>query len=140
MTSYEADTRSHVRLASCLNLLTGLGLAASAFIFLAEPEPMLLNNLIVGVVVAVLAADQLYHLSGQAWPSWLAVLAGCWVMMSPWVTMATLGREPSQVMMVTNCIAGVMIATFGCWAGLAENTSPDERYYHADLFGGTEGR
>jgi hypothetical protein len=72
--------------ASAVNLVAGLWLIISPWVFAAVgpgEQGGFWNSIIVGVVIAALAASRLY--GATAWPSWVNALLGGWVVVSPFV-------------------------------------------------------
>jgi hypothetical protein len=115
--------RTQVQWASGLNLLVGIWLFISAFV-IYDRGPMVTNNIIFGIVVAVLAAIRLGGAYDQAWLSWLNAIAGIWVIVSPWAVMGTGPNGPSHGMIINNCITGAVVLVLACWSALATNTEP----------------
>jgi len=116
--------RTQVQWASGLNLLAAIWLFISAFA-ISTQNPMTTNNIIFGIIVAVLAAIRLGGAFDQAWLSWLNVLCGIWVIISPWAVMGTGPTGPTQSIIICNCITGGVIVVLGLWSALATNTAPD---------------
>jgi hypothetical protein len=120
--------RTQVQWASGLNLLAAIWLFISAFAVYAH-GPMMTNNIILGVAVAILAAIRLGGAFDQGWMSWLNAVLGVWVIVSPWAVMGTGPFGPTQAMILNNCITGGVIVALGCWSAIATNTEPGGAAY-----------
>ncbi len=115
--------RNQVQWASGLNFLVGIWLFVSAFVIYAR-GPMVTNNVVLGIAVAVLAIIRAAGAYGQAWISWLNALLGVWVVISPWAVMGTGRAGPTVGMITCNVITGAVIVILGCWSATATTTEP----------------
>lgn len=115
--------RGQMQWASGLNLLTAIWLFVSAFLIPIHAS-MKTNNIIVGVVVAVLAAIRLAGAYNQPWMSWLNAILGLWVMGSPWALMGTGPLGPTAGTIANNLITGAVIFMLACWSAAASTTEP----------------
>jgi hypothetical protein len=112
------------RWASGLNVLVGLWLLISPFVlgFSAptnvpfRPSAMW-NDIILGIVIAIIAAIRFFGAYQATWLSWLNVILGIWVIVSPWV----LGFSSTPTPMWDNVIVGIVVVILGIWAAV---TSP----------------
>ena len=78
------DSRSGAQTASGLNVLAGIWLIISPFVlnFFRVPAP-LWNTLIAGIIVAVLGAIRCVYPNRNPGLSWLNLLLGIWLIISP---------------------------------------------------------
>lgn len=113
---------NQVQWASGLNVLAAIWLFISAFA-VAASGPMMTNNIILGIAVFVLALFRFGGAYEQSWISWVNLVLGIWVIVSPWVVMGR-GLEPTRDIMVNNVITGLVIGILAIWSGLASGTEP----------------
>ncbi len=120
--------RTQVQWASGLNVLAGVWLFISAFVVYAH-GPMMTNNVICGIAIAVLAAIRAFGAIEEGWLSWLNVLIGAWVIISPWAIMDTGPTAPTQAMIINNVITGGVMIILGGWSAIASGIGPDRATY-----------
>ena len=120
--------RSQVQFASGLNLLAGIWLFVSTFAIGAH-GPMMRNNIICGIAVAILAAFRAFGAYEEGWLSWLNVLVGAWVIVSPWAVMGTGAVGLAQVTIVNNVVTGGAAVLLGCWSAIASSVAPGRVTY-----------
>ena len=91
-------------------LLLGLWLIVSPWALgYAQGSPQMINALVSGLVIAVLAAFDLYKT--YFWAVIVNLLVGVWVAVSPWVL-----RLADQGAVLWNClIAGVAVVVLALW-------------------------
>ncbi|MEZ4869293.1 MAG: SPW repeat protein [Caldilineaceae bacterium] len=105
-----------VRTASGVNVVLGLWLIISPWIFsYAALNGALWNSIIVGIIVVVLAGIRVANVMQYTWLSWINLILGLWIIISPWVyNYATLtGATWNSV------IVGIIIAALSIWSALA---------------------
>jgi SPW repeat len=92
-------------IADVVNLVIGLGLFLSpwALGFSAE-SPMNWNAWLSGILIAALAVAALAVFA--EWPEWLALAAGVWVALSPWVLQFSSHARVTPL----HVIAGIVVA------------------------------
>jgi len=86
MIRHEISSVRHVNWASALNVLAGLWLIASAWVFKFAPHSRgLWNTVIVGILIALIAIWR--SAGGPRWAglSWFNVVLGGWMIASPWI-------------------------------------------------------
>ena len=66
-----------------VNLVLGIVLLLSPWMFAFEPGAQSQNAVIFGIVITVLAIAGLVAFA--EWEEWLNLIAGLWVLVSPWV-------------------------------------------------------
>jgi len=108
------DYRSGVRTASGLNILAGIWLIISPFVlgFYPEASP-LWNTLIVGVIVAVFGAIRCANPDTTPGLSWLNLLLGVWLIISPFF-LPQYRTAPSPV--PNDVILGIIVAVLAIWS------------------------
>lgn len=93
------------------NIVLGLWLVISPWILSYQTETSALwNALIVGALVAALAAYELFEV--KAWEEWTSVALGVWLVISPWV----LGFSMMTAAMWNAVIVGLAVAVLALWA------------------------
>ncbi|SDF01257.1 SPW repeat-containing protein [Bradyrhizobium brasilense] len=97
-------------IADAVNLVIGLGLFASpwAFGFAAE-SPANWNAWLSGILIAALAVAALAIFA--EWQEWMALAAGVWVALSPWV----LHFSGTRAVASLHVIAGLLVAAVAAW-------------------------
>lgn len=91
-------------------LLLGLWLIVSPWAFsYPEGSPQMLNALVSGLVIAVLAAFDLYKT--YFWAVVVNLLVGVWVAVSPWV----LRLADQRVVMWNELIVGIAVVILALW-------------------------
>ena len=91
-------------------LLLGLWLLVSPWAFsYPEGSPQMLNALVSGLVIAVLAAFDLYKT--YFWAVVVNLLVGVWVAVSPWV----LRLADQRVVMWNELIVGIAVVVLALW-------------------------
>ena len=82
----EKEHERHAQIASGLNIIVGLWLMASPYIFLYSLNTSALwNSLISGAVIAIIGLVRLFQPREVAWLSWVNFIVGLWVIVSPFV-------------------------------------------------------
>ena len=107
-----------VKIASGLNFLAGLYLLISGWINGATGGSMA-NAIILGIVVAILAACRVFGVAGP-WASWLNALIGIWMIISPWIY-----GYAGQPWMWNAIIIGIIMLVLGVWSASAGNVRPN---------------
>ncbi|MDF2260011.1 SPW repeat protein [Streptantibioticus ferralitis] len=94
-----------------LVLLAGLWCAVSAWTvhFSAARPDLAINNLIIGVTVAVIGLGLTMAPDRMAGLSWAAAAMGIWLIISPWVVT----RAPDTGVIWSNVVVGAVICLLG---------------------------
>jgi hypothetical protein len=105
---------NQVKLASGLNVLAGIWEILAPFILgysgFVTPTT---NAIIVGLIVAVLAAIRYFGAYSASWLSWINAILGVWLIVAPFI----LGYgNPART---NDIIVGIIIAVLGTWSALA---------------------
>ncbi|MBQ5941356.1 SPW repeat protein [Massilia sp. AB1] len=91
-------------------LLTGIWLIVSPWVFnYPVSSPPAINATITGIILAVLAAFDLYKT--YVWAVLLNVVAGAWVAVSPWL----LDIIPDRTMTTSLLVSGLATVVLGLW-------------------------
>lgn len=109
---YEAAAANPAaQLADGLTLLSGLYLALSPWIVgFNYLSPIMVNNLITGIVVALLALGYSSAFGRTYGISWVAPVLGVWTIIAPWVIR---GAVATTATIVNNVIIGAIILVLG---------------------------
>lgn len=106
--------KEQVMTASGLDALAGIWLLLSPFILGFMSGPATTNNVLLGIAIAVLAIIRFSGAYNQSWISWVNVVLGVWVLISPWV----LGFASSRVPTTNNVIVGIVVIVLAAWSAL----------------------
>ncbi len=98
-----------------VTMMAGLYLAISPWIvgFNTTASPLMVSNLIIGLTVAMLALGFASAFGRTHGLAWTVPLMGVWTVVAPWLMN---GVETTTGMIVSNVIAGVVIALCGLGA------------------------
>lgn len=111
------------RAASGINILLGLWLLVSPWVFgYHEGAAATLNSVIVGALIAILAASRLASFRTSVGLSWVNVLLALWTIASPWVY----GYGANIGGVRDNVILGVAMAALAIVSGSV--TVADEKH------------
>jgi uncharacterized membrane protein len=106
--------QDQVRVASGLDMIAGIWLFVSSFVF-RHSGVMAMDLAVIGVIVAILAAARAFGGYRPSWPSWVNAMLGLWVLVSPWLM--TRAVEPQT--MWNAVITGFVIIVLAIWSALA---------------------
>lgn len=116
------DYAAQARAASGTNILLGLWLAASPWVFDYSGRSAVVGSVIVGALIALLAAIRLASLHNSMGLSGINLVLAVWTMVAPWVC----GYADNVGGTANNVIVGVLIAVLAVWSAGA--TVADERH------------
>lgn len=109
-----------VKTASGINVILGLWFLISPWVYgyTAMHAGSVWNNIIVGIIIAILAAIRFFSPYSATWLSWLNALLGVWVVISPWIYgySANGGRTWNSV------ILGIIVIVLSIWSASATNS------------------
>jgi SPW repeat-containing protein len=123
--------RGQVATASGLDVLAGIWLLISPFVlafrshggaFNSNVTGAVTNDVVLGIVIGLLALYRTFNAANNVWVSWLNVLLGIWVLISPWVV----GFSSMRIAMTNNVIMGIIVIILAGWSALASSASPEE--------------
>ncbi len=107
--------------ASSLNILLGLWLIIAPFVLnYARLEAAETNDIIVGIIVAVIAAIRSFGAFTQPGWSWVNVLLGIWLIIAPFV----LGYSAYATPLWNDIILGVLIAILAWTSATSVRRNP----------------
>lgn len=112
--------RRQIITASGIDLGVGLWLALAPFILGYAEWWATWNSVIVGAAVALLAGTRVFGAHRAAVLSWINVVFGIWLIVSPW----PLGGLEEGAVFWNNVMSGIVIATCASWSALS--TPPPE--------------
>ncbi|MGA7616029.1 MAG: SPW repeat protein [Thermoanaerobaculia bacterium] len=122
-TTTYTERRAQVMTASGLDVLAGIWLLISPFVITFRGLPnAVTNDVVFGIVVAVLAAIRFFGAYRASWISWLNALIGLWILVSPWF----LGFSIAPEAMWNNVLTGIAIIILGGWSALASGATAGE--------------
>ncbi len=105
--------------ASSINILLGIWLIIAPFVLnYANLGVAETNDIIVGIIVAVVAAIRSFGGFGQPGWSWINILAGIWLIIAPFV----LGYSNNATPLWNDIILGIIIAILA-WTSAARTTT-----------------
>jgi hypothetical protein len=103
--------REQIMTASGLNIIAAIWLVISPFVLGFTETAAATNNYIVGIIVGVLALIKVMSPRTMAWPSWLNIILGLWLIISPFflgfITVSALWN---------NIILGIIVAALAAWS------------------------
>jgi hypothetical protein len=104
------------RWAGGINILVGIWLLISPWVLgFTATNAALWDDVVLGIAIIVVAAIRLGWAQDQTWLSWLNLILGAWVVISPWV----LGFSSDTTAMWDNVITGIVAFIVAGWAALA---------------------
>lgn len=107
---------NQVKTASGLNLVAGLWLIVSPFVLgYTDLQQAMWNSLIVGVLVAIMAAARVAMPGHYPWMSWANVVLGIWLIASPFIYSYPQGGE-GETAMWNEIVMGIIVAGLGLWS------------------------
>jgi SPW repeat len=115
MLTLTRDYAAQARTASGINILLGIWLIVSPWVFDYSGRGPVLNSVYVGALISILAAFRLATLDRSAGLSAINLILGLWTIASPWVC----GYSPNVGAVWDNLLLGIAIATLASWSGSA---------------------
>ena len=108
-----------VVVASGINLILGLWLIIAPFVlgFTVHTHSEW-NTIIVGILVATIAAIRIWGGRGASWLSWINAGLALWLIVSPWIY----GNSDVSAIMWNDIIVGVVVLVLSAWSALAQET------------------
>lgn len=106
-----ASHNSPVRLASGLNMLVAVWVIISPWVYgHSDSVASVWNSVIVGILIALCAVSR-YSSPATVWPSWVNVLLGIWLIISPWIY----GYVAHTARVWNSVILGIIVILLGVW-------------------------
>jgi hypothetical protein len=114
MLTFTRDYAAQARTASGINILLGIWLFVSPWLFgySGVGLPAILNSVIVGSLVAILAASRQVSPRTSTGRSWVILGLGLWTIDSPWVY----GYAENFVGVRGNVVLGTAMAVLAIWS------------------------
>ena len=107
-----ADGQSQARTASAVNIVAGIWLILAPFILgYTSIVQALWNDIVVGIVVAVIAAIRIFTPVRSSWLSWVNVILGFWLIVAPFIL-----RYPIATPRWNDIILGIIIIVLSVWS------------------------
>jgi hypothetical protein len=117
--------------ASGLDVLAGIWLLISPFVLhFRGYSSLITNDVVLGIVIGILALIRFFSPSrGTVWASWVNVVLGIWVLISPWC----LAYSAYRPAMTNNVIMGIIVIILGLWSASASMMSDNSAAVTATL-------
>ncbi len=109
------DYAAKARTASTINILLGIWLIASPWIFDYGGRPAVLSSVMAGALIAIVAASRLASLRSTAGLSGVNLLLAVWTIASPWLCEYT----ANAAAVLDNVILGVVVAALAIFSASA---------------------
>lgn len=103
------------RAASGINVVLGIWLIVSPWVFDYSGRSAVLSSVFVGALIATLAAMRLTALHGSAGLSGINLLLGFWTIVSPWA----IGHVANKGAAASDIIVGVFVTVLAMWSASA---------------------
>jgi hypothetical protein len=120
MLAFTRDYAAQARTASGINILLGIWLIVSPWMFGYSGTPAVMNSVMVGALISILAGSRLASLRDSAGLSAVNLILALWIIASPWVY----GYAANVGGVRDNVLLGVAIATLASWSGSATFFGP----------------
>lgn len=91
--------------ASTINMLAGIWLFVSPWVYGAYTSPVAWNSWIIGAVIIILAATRISHPLAMTWVSWVNCILGIWTFASPWIY----GFTGNTAWFINTLVLGVIV-------------------------------
>ena len=110
-------TFTPTRWATGLVILAGLWLLISPWVLgYTDVGNATTNDVVLGIVIAIIAAIRMWGSWSAAWLSWLNVVLGIWVIASPRI----LGYTTNNAALWDNVIFGIVVVILAGWTAITE--------------------
>ena len=107
---------SQMRTASGLDIIAGIWLIISSWVLsYASHTTPFWNDVIIGAVIAVIALIRFFGAWRASWLSWINVVLGIWLIISPWV----LGYTGIHAAAWNNVILGIIVIVLSWWSAMS---------------------
>lgn len=105
------ENTNQARTASIINLIAGIWLIISPSALGFVNSATQTNNVWLGFIVGILALIRAIWPKQTVWASWLNILAGIWLIISPFVLGFVMSSER-----INDVIIGIIVAAFAIWS------------------------
>jgi hypothetical protein len=120
---------AQARIASGANVVLGIWLIASHWVFEYQGKSAVLSSMAVGILIALLAAIRVASSHDSASLSGVNLLLALWLVVSPWVYRYRI----TEGALLNNIIVGALIAGLAIWSAVATDAErrhgPDASLY-----------
>ena len=118
--AYAIRHQGQTTAASGLDVLAAIWILISPFVLsLRATGSFVTNDVILGIVIGILALFRFFSPSpASVWASWVNVILGIWVLISPWC----LGFSRFHTATTNNVVMGIIVIILALWSALASNT------------------
>lgn len=110
---------AQARFASTINVVAGIWLVICSFLLPGFNAVSQANDLLLGIMIALVAASRAYRTNFSPIPSWINVVFGLWVLASPWL----LGFSRLEMATWNNFIVGLVVAACALWSALVTQSA-----------------
>jgi|ERR1700761_658577 hypothetical protein len=114
---------AQARTASGVNIVLGLWMIASPWVFDYSGKAAVFSSLTVGALVALLAAIRVASLHDSAGLSGINLLLALWTVVSPWAY----GYMTNEGALLNNIVVGILIAALASWSAIATDAEQRRR-------------
>ncbi|HLM83671.1 MAG TPA: SPW repeat protein [Candidatus Bathyarchaeia archaeon] len=114
------DNNQQVRTAGWINVILGIWLIASPFLLGFTGTALSRNNVIFGIIIAVLSLFEVSAPEESAWAGWLNALFGIWILISPFVLGFT-----GMGALWNGIIAGIIVAVLAIWGATSSSSTSE---------------
>jgi hypothetical protein len=111
------------RTASGVNVVLGIWLIASPWVFNFGGRAPVLNSVSVGALIAMLGVVRLAALHESAGMSSINLLLGFWTIVAPWAS----GYVANKGAVANNIMVGVFVIAFAVWSARSTVTETKQR-------------
>lgn len=110
--------REQAMTASGLNVLAGIWLIISPYLLGFANTSSATNAIIVGIIVGIVALIRVLTSENTAWLSWVNIVLGVWLLISPFMLGFMAGRD-----LWNSIILGILVIVFAAWSSSAARPS-----------------
>lgn len=104
----------HLKISSGINILIGLWMIASPFIFgYTFASTAMWNSIIFGILIAIIAIIKVTNPASVTWLSWVNTIIGLWLILSAFII-----SFPYYDAQINNVIAGILVVIFGSFSAI----------------------
>jgi hypothetical protein len=113
MATFTRDYGAQARTASGINILLGIWLIVSPWVFDYSGRPAVVSSVFVGALIAILAGCRIATWRESVGLSGVNLVLALWTIASPWVC----GYSTNVGGVSDNVILGILIAALALWSG-----------------------
>lgn len=117
------DYAAQARTASGANMLLGIWLIVSPWVFYYSGRSAVLSSVSVGTLIALLAVSRLASLHNSAALSGINLVLASWTVYSPWAY----GYATNECALLDNVLVGILVAALAIWSATATDAEQRQR-------------